>query len=471
MTHRRVRSPYAVLYAFLAATALALGLGIGTGHTVNAAPPFPTHDQRDRLRHLVRHNVLPTPIQHVVVLVMENRTVDNLFATFPGADTGGLLFPSQALMAPDDPDHFYADFVSEYGGSWPANSEYTVDSTQNYVGSVLYGLAAKWLLADEMLQTNEGPSFAAHQYLVAGQSGGIDNFSSSYNTAPYAMADIPLSSGCADETGTGVPYVNTSATFPATETPGPACNDYDTILDHVNAAFGSSASPAWRYYIAAPTTFWDAPNYIHHLASQATIGIVSDGTGTAFARDVRNHALAPLTYIVPCGSWSDHPMPTAAPNAGEVGPNYVNFVVNTIGQSTYWPNTTVLITWDDWGGWYDHVHPPHWPNAYGNPLDPYEYGFRVPLVVVSGWLKSPGTVDHTGRIGSAGGTLRTQAAILRYVESVFNLSPLGTADGAAFTDNLQEAFDYTRASPIPFSAVPGPTPFPAPSGDCTHPGP
>ena len=86
-----------------------------------------------------------------------------------------------------------------------------------------------------------------------------------------------------------------------------------------------------------------------------------------------------------------------------MGPSWVASIVNAIGQSQYWDNTVILITWDDWGGWYDHVA----PNIYNS----YEYGFRVPLIVVSPFARQ-GYVSHvTHDFGS----------ILHFIEEVYNL--------------------------------------------------
>lgn len=83
--------------------------------------------------------------------------------------------------------------------------------------------------------------------------------------------------------------------------------------------------------------------------------------------------------MIPDGRYSDHP----AVNDGS-GPSWVAAILNAIGTSQYWSNTTIFITWDDWGGFYDHVAPP----IYNS----YEYGFRVPLIAVSAYAK-PGYVS------------------------------------------------------------------------------
>ena len=109
-------------------------------------------------------------------------------------------------------------------------------------------------------------------------------------------------------------------------------------------------------------------------------------------------------------------------------------IVNAIGGSPYWSSTAIIITWDDWGGWYDHVAP--------TILNSYEYGFRVPLIVVSPYAKK-GYVSHvTHDFGS----------ILRFAEVTFQLPNLGYAD--RFADDLSDCFDFSQAPATfqPFAA-------------------
>lgn len=120
----------------------------------------------------------------------------------------------------------------------------------------------------------------------------------------------------------------------------------------------------------------------------------------------------------------------------------MGFIANTIGKSSYWDNTTIIVTWDDWGGWYDNYLGPNGlttfrnspPSGYGNP-DPFEYGLRTPLLVIS---KYAIVGVHT--------RARSQAAILRFIEQAFvgsgpggTLGALGTGTADAdtpFNDDL-----------------------------------
>jgi phospholipase C len=108
----------------------------------------------------------------------------------------------------------------------------------------------------------------------------------------------------------------------------------------------------------------------------------------------------------------------------DLGPQWVATVVNALGRSSYWKNTVVIVVWDDWGGWYDHVRPPQ--------LDAMGLGFRVPMLVISPYAKH-GYVSHRQyEFGS----------ILKFVEEVFALPSLGTTDARA--DDLSDCFDFTK---------------------------
>ncbi len=133
--------------------------------------------------------------------------------------------------------------------------------------------------------------------------------------------------------------------------------------------------------------------------------------------------------MIPSGQASDHPG-----NNGS-GPYWVAAIVNAIGHSPYWSNTAIFITWDDWGGFYDHVAPP----IYNS----YEYGFRVPLIVVSRYAKAHYVSHETHDFGS----------ILRFIEETFNLPSLGYADSRA--DDLSDCFDFYQ-HPLQFHTIAAP---------------
>jgi hypothetical protein len=171
---------------------------------------------------------------------------------------------------------------------------------------------------------------------------------------------------------------------------------------------------------------------------------------------------AALTYITPCVDASDH-ADTHGNNV--LGPLWVGALINEIGQSSYWPHTAIIVTWDDWGGWYDHMprvesklNPyPNGPLGPPNQADPNEWGFRVPVTVISPYSPPAGYVSHGPNMEDVNHPRpRSQSAILNLIEYLFRLPSLGTDDMANWntvpnpprTDDMEDLFDFTH----PFSA-------------------
>jgi phospholipase C len=169
-----------------------------------------------------------------------------------------------------------------------------------------------------------------------------------------------------------------------------------------------------------------------------------DLTPADVLRDIAACRLRSVSWVIPSGQNSDH----ARGNDGG-GPSWVASIVNAIGQSTacdnnsgYWNNTAVLITWDDWGGWYDHEA----PTILSQPQGDYQYGFRVPMVVVSAYTPQGYINNRRHDFGS----------ILRFIENNFGIVPgaLNFADARA-TNDLSGFFDLS-SPPRPFKTIAAP---------------
>jgi phospholipase C len=206
---------------------------------------------------------------------------------------------------------------------------------------------------------------------------------------------------------------------------------------------------SWRYYAPNPSFIWTAPNAIRHMCQPEKRNgqLVCTGEdwkhviipSKIFLTDIADHKLASVTWVTPAGQYSDHP--ASAGQAG--GPSWVASIVNAIGSSPFWANTAIIITWDDWGGFYDHVPPPKVINDGRSWGSGYVYGFRVPLIVISPFAK-PEYISHVNHdFGS----------ILNFIEQVFRLHSLGYAD--AHADNLSDCFDFHQA-PLQFKTVDAP---------------
>jgi phospholipase C len=221
------------------------------------------------------------------------------------------------------------------------------------------------------------------------------------------------------------------------------CFEHPTLTDLLD-----SKNVTWRYYTPSAGSIWSGPNAIEHICQQQTINGTLTCTGPDWTNnviipewqvleDIANGQLQQVSWVIPDGTDSDH----AAINNGS-GPSWVASIVNAIGNSEYWANTAIIITWDDWGGWYDHVAPRVIKDgvSWGSG---YVYGFRVPLIVVSPYAKAAYISHTTHDFGS----------ILKFVESTFKLPSLDYADERA--DDLSDCFNLTQ-SPIPFQKITAP---------------
>jgi phospholipase C len=443
MTSKRARNG-GVAIAALAAAALAPA-ACAQMHPATFTPDT-GETASARVSRAVRSHTLAGRFSHVVVIVQENRTVDNLFNGFPGADTvrtgsrnGQTVTLKEARLEPSiDPDHSHDGFVADYDGgkmdgfdhqygTKAAHTNYMYvrqSNAQNY-----WTLGQRFTLADEVFQMNMGPSFAAHVNLVAAQGG-----------YPYAFAgNAGKQKGPPGCLGTSkILYVDMRTPYPGTESKGPACLDMATLFDSLD-----TASIPWRYY--APDYgigqhFWSAPDYIAHIAEGPDLNNLVSPESRVLD-DIANQALPPVSWVVPQLCTSDHPHPPYSDELG--GPHWVAAITNAIGASSYWDNTLILVTWDDWGGWYDHVAPPI-SNAD-------QLGFRTPLLIVSAYPAAPGTPDHT---------TRNQASILTAIESVFGLPSLGQLD--ATTDDLSADFNFS-VPPVGYGV---PLPSATPPASC-----
>jgi phospholipase C len=199
-------------------------------------------------------------------------------------------------------------------------------------------------------------------------------------------------------------------------------------------------------YAPSPGSIWTGPDAIEHICQQQSINGTLTCKGPIWTAnviipqsqvltDIANGQLAQVSWVNPGGLQSDH----ALGNDGS-GPAWVASIVNAIGNSAYWANTAIIITWDDWGGWYDHVAPKiindglSWGSGY-------VYGFRVPLIVVSPYAKAAHISHATHDFGS----------ILKFIETTFNLPSLGYADAPA--DDFSDCFDLTQ-TPLTFKQIP-----------------
>jgi phospholipase C len=417
----------------------------------------------------------PDPIQHIVIIMQENRSFENLFHGFPGAKTvnsgngHGTQFKLQAipLKWKYDMDHSHYQFLEDFdSGKGDGFDEY-ITSVKNtgppcsgvnrynqpscwvwnksqqfrqmafsYVQrsdiEPYWTMAHEYALADNTFSSNNGPTFPSHQYLVAGESGhatevpngrpwGCDGPEhETANLLAYGQADPPVFSAPTGHEVAG-PY---------------PCFTYPTIVQNLDAN-----DISWKYYASqsgagrdlepfqAIKAVWDGKDKANIVSPDTTV-----------LKDIASGNLAQVSWVTPSGSDSDHP----GPQSGDLGPAWVGSIVNAIGKSKYWDSTAIVIMWDEWGGWFDEVI----PKQIADPgTGAYEgLGFRVPLIVVSPYAKA-GLVSHGPH---------EIAGTLKLIEETFGLPYIGSGSGGVYADQrangFDDMFDFTQ-KPIPFVPI------------------
>jgi phospholipase C len=365
-------------------------------------------------------------IQHVVVIVQENRTVDNLFQFLPGANTASyglnlynqeVPLKSQGLAGKYDIQHAHQEWLAAYNkgamngwnneictGPCPANPAYRYvpqAQVQPY-----YDMATTYTFGDEMFESNQGPSFPAHQYIVSGTSTNRDG--SLWRVVQDTGGN---QGGCDSPPGTMVKMINAAGREGRPVFPCFNRTSIFTLLD--------AAAVSWHFYQAnsgaGPWNAVDALQPIWQNTPEFSANVTAPSSRVL--TDIASGNLASVVFVTPTAADSDH----SGDNKG-TGPSWVASVVDAIGSSAYWQNTAIIVVWDDWGGWFDHVT----PTIYNS----YELGSRVPFIVISPYAK-PGYVSHVQyEFGS----------ILKFLEETFNLGSLGTTDGRA--NDLSDCFNF-----------------------------
>jgi phospholipase C len=414
-------------------------------------------------------------IKHVVVIMQENRSFDDLFHGFPGADSAsygyghGVKYTLQpwSLANPWDINHTHLQFLEDYDSGkgdgfdleirgfsttckYPRNhpSCWLFFGSDHYATAFSYvpqseikpywTMAHEYALGDHAFASNNGPSYVSHQYMISGRSNHVAE-------NPFFLPPTPPPPnpwGCDAPTsqqtyllqyGTAKPPVFSKAT--GVEVVGPyPCFSYATAAGTLD-----NAGVSWSYY--APTIggvdqgeIWSAFDAIWPVRfGEDWVRNVKSPETTIF-NDIADKKLAAVSWIVPSWINSDH-----AGSRSLTGPDWVGSVVNAIGDSPYWQNTAVVVMWDEWGGWFDHVVPSQYADPHSHAYE--GLGFRVPVIVISPYAKA-GYVSHDQH---------EVASTLHLIEAVFGLPSLGGADARA--DQFGDMFDFSQP-PLTFRKIP-----------------
>jgi len=320
----------------------------------------------------------------------ENHTFDNYFGDFPGVGANGISEPAASNPAPHDIDHsgpraLFAIDGGKLDGFDPLGD---VQYKQSDI-PVYWAYAQHYGLGENFYTDAASSSTPNHIAMIAGQTGSEDQTIHVHGCLSPAN-DVVLQRAAAGNESYGQP-----------------CYKIPSIPSELTAA-----GLTWKYYGNAPV--WDAPQYIQSIKNTPPV------SSTQIITDAQNNQLPNVSFVTPGeDAQSDHP-----PQPTQPAQNFVSSIVNAIMHSQAWSSTAIFVTWDDFGGWYDHVPPP--------VVDGIGLGPRVPLLVISPWAR-PGYIgDHQGEF----------ASFDKFIEETFGLPSLGARDSLSSTSDLMDFFNF-----------------------------
>ena len=441
-----------------AATAVLAGCG-GSQQPISALTPGGFSSQSHRAGALLtrgKHGTGPSGlISHVIVIIQENRTFENFFAGYPGANAptqgcgapqkgekptavkgltttigcpkGDQVIPLHEVTFEHEPNlpHVYEAGITDWNngnmdgfthwgrGAHLHNSAYAYIKRSEV--APYWTMAQQYVLADAMFPTEFGPSWTGHMTLVAG----TDSLSSDTALADYAAGGH---SNCKAVPGTQTTTVDSQRVVTHGDGPYPCLDQFNTMAQVLDGA-----SVSWKYYANARlrSSIWSpfaAIKYVYEGADWDKNVVVPQ---TRVLVDIAHGKLPSVSWVTPSHRDSDHPG-----SNDEFGPSWVSSIVNAVGQSAYWNSTAIVVVWDDWGGFYDNAAPPQ--------LDFRGLGIRVPCLIISPYAKQ-GVVVHTQY---------EYGSILKFIREAFLLPPIGPPS-AGYTDersnSISDSFDFTKA--------------------------
>ncbi len=370
-------------------------------------------------------------IQHWVFIIKENRTFDTYFGTFPGANgvTSGTISTGEVLPLSHAPDFMPRDLPHswsnanqsiDYGrmdkfdlppganvsSDYLSLSQLTQQDIPNY-----WTYATSFVLADNAFSSIHSDSMPNHLYTVAAQSGGVIS-------NPNSNAAV----GCDSPPGTTVTMLNsqgyTTSVFP--------CFDFSTLANSLQ-----NAGISWKYYTVQAGQAgaeWSILSTIDSIYNTSLWdNVVSNNN---FIGDATSGNLPAVSWLTPPAIESEHPLGRSTC----YGENWTVSMINAVMQGPDWNSTAIVLTWDDYGGFYDHVSPPI--------LDIFGLGARVPMMIISPYARA-GYISHTTYEFSS---------FLKTVEEDFGLPPLTDRDADA--NDLTDSFNFvqTPLSPLILTA-------------------
>jgi phospholipase C len=370
-----------------------------------------------------------TPIEHIIVLMQENHSFDNYFGTYPGANgiPEGTCMPvnpfdetitecvepfhvSEEDVQMDDPDHSEETHRIQYNEGKMDGFVHALElrAQDGRLAMAYYderdlpyywNIADNFVLFDNFFSSVHGGSFDNHMFWVAGTT----VVPTREETTQELLAETDTIFDRLEEAGLSWKFY---------------VQNYDPELTYRTAHLypRNRASQVIWVPLLNMDRFLDDPELNSHIVNlDEYYDDLSDGT------------LPNVAFMVPSGP-SEHP-----PSNIISGQRFVRTLLQRLMQSDYWEKAVFMWTYDDWGGWYDHVPPPK--------VDEFGYGFRVPALLVSSYAKR-GFIDSTEL---------DYTSILKFIEENWGLEPLAARDAKA--NSIINAFDFT-SPPRPAEFIP-----------------
>jgi len=357
-----------------------------------------------------------TPIEHFIVVMQQNHTFDNYFGTYPGANgipnevcmPVSLEEPAKECITPyeittepiSDLSHSDTTFQAQYQNG-KMNGFVDALNKINQNGSLSMGhyddtdlpfywnLADQYVLFDNYFSSAHTGSITNRMFSVSGRPG------SEFNRIPEGgFGDIPTIFDSLQERGISWKFY---------------IKDYDPNLNFRTLGDVDYLPPQVQWVpLLSFDRFLDDPELSSRIVDL-----------DEYYTDLANNTLPAVSYVLLLGA-TEHPISDVS-----LGEQAMRPMLHTLMQSESWKNSAFFITYDDWGGWYDHVEPPK--------IDDRGYGFRVPALLVSPYARM-GFIDHT---------LLDHTSILKFIEENWNIPPLAERDAKA--NNFTSAFDFQSA--------------------------
>jgi len=328
---------------------------------------------------------MATPIEHVIIIVKENHTFDNYFGSFAGAN--GVKLARAANPPAADPPHDHATWMQRAN-----DATHRVQYGESDIPAY-FSYAREFTLCDNYFSEVAGPSKQNHLMLICADATIINNPAHFYNPKPadaYPLPSLPMQLAQAKKT--------------------------------------------WANY----------GGYAFHFVRQLAASN-NNHTRDLFLQAAQAGKLPSVSWVYGDGrpGLSEHPRQNVTD-----GMRWTVEQVNAIVAGGLWPKTAIFITWDDWGGWYDHVTPSvveTWSHTKAKRAQdahpefdgqPFRYGSRVPCLVLSPYAKAA----HISK------ELNSHVSLVKFCQGVFGLPHLNARDSAS--NGMADCFDFTQ-TPLP----------------------